>query len=437
MIHKQLFKNKYEFAYYQVKIRFQRLFTQYLQEPFLAKLKISQLFLNNQSKIQLLQLKDLVPQTQRTFSRIIQSKVVKSKTDCLLIKANLEAKCTFQQNSLSDNILITSKIEIQQSHLTPRRYQFYPIKLNILSLNIQYCKSKSFADFYNNLKQNSHRNKFFNRIREKLMQLNHYEGSSIGNTLKEIEKNLRSNYSKEAFRIIDRLVIMKPAKRDGGLMNFFLDGNDLVTDNEQILSNCLNQLGIFQTIKKYSPKQLPKLQQITLEDFKFTKEKMSQNKGLTFDLISDTWIKQHSTYNQMSDLCQQSTADLIENFGENRLIPLNKAFPNIPEKDQFRPIIVQSPIMKRLGPKFFKKLQQYCQKKIIKEQFGFVQGTGTQPQILKLITNIQQFKKKIIESLFLQTSVQLITVQKQMCYLIFSKKWEYQTKMNQISYKAL
>ncbi|CAD8214316.1 unnamed protein product [Paramecium pentaurelia] len=69
--------------------------------------------------------------------------------------------------------------------------------------------------------------------------------------------------------------------------------------------------------------------------------------------------------------------DLIQNFGDNRLIPLNKAFPNIPQKDKFRPILVQSPIMKWLELRFLKKFQQYCEKKIIKEQFGFVEGTRT------------------------------------------------------------
>ncbi|CAD8121355.1 unnamed protein product [Paramecium sonneborni] len=37
----------------------------------------------------------------------------------------------------------------------------------------------------------------------------------------------------------------KSNKRDGGIMNYFMDGNDLVTNQGKILKNCLFQLGIF------------------------------------------------------------------------------------------------------------------------------------------------------------------------------------------------
>ncbi len=42
---------------------------------------------------------------------------------------------------------------------------------------------------------------------------------------------------------------------------------------------------------------------------------------------------------------------------EARLIPLNKAYPDIPEEDQFRPLVVLSPAYKWLLLRFFIKLK--------------------------------------------------------------------------------
>jgi hypothetical protein len=38
---------------------------------------------------------------------------------------------------------------------------------------------------------------------------------------------------------------MKPEKRDGGIMNCYIEGNELITDKRKIMANCLNLLGVF------------------------------------------------------------------------------------------------------------------------------------------------------------------------------------------------
>lgn len=46
-------------------------------------------------------------------------------------------------------------------------------------------------------------------------------------------------------------------------------------------------------------------------------------------------------------------------IGAARLVPLNKVYPNIPKKDQFRPIIVLSPLYKWIELRFLEKLNNY------------------------------------------------------------------------------
>ena len=59
---------------------------------------------------------------------------------------------------------------------------------------------------------------------------------------------------------------------------------------------------------------------------------MNVEKGITFDGISDTWIKGTSKINLICDLWNPWTiANLGEKSFEARLIPLNKAYPDIPE----------------------------------------------------------------------------------------------------------
>jgi hypothetical protein len=53
-------------------------------------------------------------------------------------------------------------------------------------------------------------------------------------------------------------------------------------------------------------------------------------------------------------------------LGEARLIPLNKEYPNIPSREQFRPIVVLSIMFKWLELRFLKKLNEYMVDKLDK-----------------------------------------------------------------------
>ena len=57
---------------------------------------------------------------------------------------------------------------------------------------------------------------------------------------------------------------------------------------------------------------------------------------------------------------------------EARLIPLNKKWPNIPSKKDFKLIAVQSPLIKWLEARSLPQLQGYLLEKLDKSEIGFV-----------------------------------------------------------------
>ena len=57
---------------------------------------------------------------------------------------------------------------------------------------------------------------------------------------------------------------------------------------------------------------------------------------------------------------------------EARLCPINKVWPQIPKNDEFRPIVVLSPLFKFLELRFLSKLNLYFDLKLDRNQIGFV-----------------------------------------------------------------
>ena len=82
------------------------------------------------------------------------------------------------------------------------------------------------------------------------------------------------------------------------------------------------------------------------------------NKAVTFDGLTHEFFK----YNENDFLlnCWNNTSlSVSQSFFECRLVALNKKFPNIPAKNQFRPIVIVSPLVKFLELRFLPKLKDY------------------------------------------------------------------------------
>jgi hypothetical protein len=87
---------------------------------------------------------------------------------------------------------------------------------------------------------------------------------------------------------------------------------------------------------------------------------MSSNKGITSDGFSDCWFKDTERRDLLMDWWN---SDLMQKLNDEifsaRLIPLNKVWPEIPKQDQFRPIVVVSPVIKWLESRFLWKIKEY------------------------------------------------------------------------------
>ncbi len=82
----------------------------------------------------------------------------------------------------------------------------------------------------------------------------------------------------------------------------------------------------------------------------------ASGKGLAFDAISDTWMRQTERRDLLADVWRHEAIQALARSFEARLIPLNKVWPDIPQADQFRPIVVLSPMFKWLELRFLHKL---------------------------------------------------------------------------------
>jgi hypothetical protein len=108
---------------------------------------------------------------------------------------------------------------------------------------------------------------------------------------------------------------------------------------------------------------------------------LSRNKGITNDCISDSWLKKTNNYNLVNDLWNLNSLKAAIKSLEARLVPLNKKWSNIPKKEDFRPILILSALVKWLELRFLPKLREHLKYDADPNQIGFVPGCQTQMNI--------------------------------------------------------
>ena len=90
--------------------------------------------------------------------------------------------------------------------------------------------------------KSKYRFKIVNKHRLRLVDLKPIQ-RDYSEIIKNIDSKLKSSYSKQAFNDIKRLTILNPNKREGGIMNCFLeDDNTIICDSEKVFKNCLEML---------------------------------------------------------------------------------------------------------------------------------------------------------------------------------------------------
>lgn len=125
----------------------------------------------------------------------------------------------------------------------------------------------------------------------------------------------------------------------------------------------------------------------------------------------------------LADLWNADTMRRLERSFEARLIPLNKVWPDIPREEQFRPIVVLSPLFKWLELRFLPKLSSYLTNELDSNQTGFVRGMGTSVNLRLLIERLRSSKKKNgICCLFIDYKSAYNTVRRDLLYRTLVKK---------------
>lgn len=147
----------------------------------------------------------------------------------------------------------------------------------------------------------------------------------------------------------------------------------IVTSATDILANCILELEKLSGKSESPPNSsFPSLPPVTEDEVSEMQAWMSKNKGVTFDGFSDNWFRKSNQKFLTNWWNNETISHLFPLSFEARLIPLNKAHPSIPNKQQFRPIIILSSSLKWLESRFKKPLQNYLNSKIDKDQIGFI-----------------------------------------------------------------
>lgn len=251
------------------------------------------------------------------------------------------------------------------------------------------------------------------------------------NTIDNLEDHLKHHDLHNFFEKIDAITHYSQfERRDGSIVSVMKrEDGSLITHPQEIDENLIATLEVMQgrsTIQETSDIHLSPL---TYEETNELCKGMPQNKAISHDLISDVLfrIRTHNhlpttgnllgnplDHGETSDLNinlfgddvfpHSSTEDNIDNVVENlrqlwtiplnqfgeqhfeaRLVALNKVHPQIPKPNEFRPIIVMSPLLKFLESRFLPKLQLYSTTQMLPSQIGFVKGFGCEVNIKRLI----------------------------------------------------
>ena len=186
-------------------------------------------------------------------------------------------------------------------------------------------------------------------------------------------------------------------------MNCFINGQgEVVVDSDAVLRQCIDTIGVHSTrveAPKVHETYFPKLPPLDYLEVVKLQKLSSANKAESFDFISGRWIKFTQRWDLLFNLWNFEAIQMLERSFEARLVPLNKVWPDIPKGDEFRPIVIESPMYKFLELRFFPKLQSYLVNQLDKNQTGFIPGCGTSVNIEVLIENIKQQRKKYGECL--------------------------------------
>ena len=214
-------------------------------------------------------------------------------------------------------------------------------------------------------------------------------------------------------------------RRDGSIISVLKDDkNNLITSPNTVSQLLIDQLAKIQGEMMMPSTQSVTLSEITTQEAQNLMKKMSKGKGISFDLISDELF--HTDIPQVTEMLRKiwtiPLSNLKEKHFDARLVALNKVHPNIPKANEFRPIIVMSPLIKFMEARLIPKLSDYTQNRMLPSQTGFVKGFGCEVNIKRLITRGKEVLRTCIGT---------------WCIVFFDFSSAYNTVNREILYRRL
>ena len=144
-------------------------------------------------------------------------------------------------------------------------------------------------------------------------------------------------------------------------------GSDgIEVDPDRVMKNCLDQVGRYSQRAPLNCLPFPSLPPISTEEVAELQKRLSYDKAISYDGLSDRAIKNIKNHAFLQDIWNQRNINIMKDIGRSRLLALNKVWPNIPKADEFRPIVILSPLYKFLELRFLPKLNHYLLNRMTK-----------------------------------------------------------------------
>ena len=301
----------------------------------------------------------------------------------------------------------------------------FPEKLSKFKTKLK-IKDNFLIDLFNN---NPNRTDALNSLYEHYREL-------INNN----ENKLFSKQNAEAYKFYERFTHYKNFERRDGEIVYRIknDDGDIISDSKFVNKNLMQTFQEIHGVPTDNPVTLfSDLEPIALDQCKRIALKFNPKKGISYDALGGNLFKIHKKCSE-EKTCKEcfKKIKLIQNiwskkFWENkennshfvcRLIALNKLFPEVPSRKDYRPIIVISQIIKCLELRLFEKLQSYQETRLNRKQVGFVSGCSIQTNLYRIFSLLRCRKNGYGVMLFIDFKNAYCMVDRTRLYEILSKK---------------
>lgn len=335
-----------------------------------------------------------------------------SKLDFALVSKELKGSVHAQDLSLSDHLPLSLSINLPIVNNDYSRLQIPNRKLADIITIATLQEANSSREWI--LKHNQQLARNLNRTTKRVMhrdyerklldKLLEKENAPIIETINEywrelLEENEHLRFSCESAKAFDQLRKIfgyhKFEKRDGGIVSCILKDGQIVHDSDSVnaaLIAVLRDIQVDPYVPIPSAEPFPNLPNLSQEEAERLIDRMASDKAISFDLFSDIIFSncyKAKTAEVIRDLWNSDvTEQLSAPYFEARLVPLNKKYPNVPKAEEFRPIIVLSPIIKILEARLLMRLQDYLVQSLHRSQIGFIPG-------MDVFVNIHRALKQI------------------------------------------